>query len=107
MPERSVRANVIHTGEIGEAWLGLSGTEREENRMLEGLIIFLTEQAEGVRVSGSPGDMSSKVAGTCAHLMNAAAYKPWKGSKRVRHEAGTVRIGEGHQRTCVQPVGEK
>jgi len=73
VPERSVRANVIHTREMGEARLGLSGTE--ENRMLEGLIVFLTERAEGAGVSVLPGDMSSKVAGICAHLMNAAAYK--------------------------------
>ena len=75
--------------------------------MLEGLIVFLTERAEGARVSVPSGDMSSKVAVTCAHLMNAAAYKPWEASKGVRSEAGTVRIREGHRRTCVQPVSGK
>jgi len=90
---------------MGEARLGLSGTE--ENRMLEGLIVFLMERAEGARVSVPPGDMSSKVAGTCADLMNAATYKLWKASESVRSETGTVWIGEGHRRTCVQPVGEK
>jgi len=90
---------------MGEARLDLSGTE--ENRMLEGLIVFLTERAEGARVSVPPGDMSSKVAGTCAHLMNAAAYKPWKASKGVRSVAGTVQVREGHRRTCAQPVGER
>jgi len=75
--------------------------------MLEGLFVFLTERAEGVRVAVPLGDMGSKVAGTCAHLMNTAAYIPWKASKGVRREAGTVRIREGHWRTCGQPVGEK
>ena len=90
---------------MGEARLGLSGTEK--NRMLEGLIVFLTERAEGTRVSVPPGDMSSKVAGTCAHLMNAAAYKPRETSKGVRREAGAVLVRQGHRQTCVQPVGEK
>jgi len=88
---------------MGEAWLGLSRTE--ENRILEGLIVFLTEWAEGARVSVSPGDMCGNVASTCAHLMNAATIKLWKASEGVRSEACTVRIREGHRRTCVQPVG--
>jgi len=75
--------------------------------MLEGLFVFLTERAEGVGVSVPQGDMGSKVAGTCVYLMNAAAYKPWKASKGVRSEAGTVGIRDGYRRTCVQPVGER
>ena len=90
---------------MGEARLGLSGTE--ENRILERLIVFLTERGEGTRVSVPQGDMSSKVAGTCAHLMNAAAYKPWKARKGVRSEAGTVGVRERHRRTCAQQVGDK
>jgi len=58
---------------MGEARQGLSGTE--ENRMLEGHIVLLTERAEGARVYVPPGDMCSKVASTCAHLINAATYK--------------------------------
>jgi len=75
--------------------------------MLEGHIVFLTKRAEGARVSVPRGEKSSKVPGTCAHLMNAAAYKPWKASKGVWSEARTVRVREGHWRTCAQPVGEK
>ena len=75
--------------------------------MLEGVIVFLTERAHGARVSVPPGDMCSKVASTCAHLMNVATYKPWKASEAMRSEAGTVRIREGHWRTCIQPVSEK
>ena len=87
---------------MGEAGLGLSGAE--ENRVLEGLIVFLTEWAEGARISVPPGDMGSQVAGTCAHQVNAATYKSGKGSKGVRCEAGTVRIQRGYWRTHVQPV---
>ena len=36
--------------------------------MLEGLILFLKERQEGARISVPPGDMGSKVAGTCTHL---------------------------------------
>jgi len=75
--------------------------------MLEGLVVFLTDRAEGGRVSVPPGDMSSKMAGSCTHLMNAAAYGTWKAGKGVRNEGEAVRIREGHRRTCVQPVGEK
>jgi len=75
---------------MGEARLGLSGAE--EDHMLEGLIVFLTERAESAGISISPGDMGSKVAGTCSHLMDAATYKQWKASKGVSSEAGTVRI---------------
>jgi len=90
---------------MGEARLGLSGTE--VNRMLEGLIVFLTEWAEGARVSVPPGNVCSRLGRTCAHLMNAATYKPFKASEGVRSETRTVRIREVHRRTCVQPVGEK
>jgi len=75
--------------------------------MLEGLVVFLTEWAEGAGIFVPPGGMCCKVASTCAHLMNMATYKPWKASEGVRSEGGTVRIREGHRRTCVQPVGEK
>jgi len=64
----------------------------EEDRVLEGLIVFLTQRAEGTRVSVRPGDMGSKVAGTCPHLVNAATYKPRKASEGIRSEAGTVEI---------------
>jgi len=36
--------------------------------------------------------MSSKVAGTCVHLVNAAAYKLRKASEGVRGKAGTVKV---------------
>jgi len=75
---------------MGEARLDLSGSE--ENRVLERLIVFLTERAESARISIPPGDMGSKVAGTCAHLVNAATYKPRKTSEGMRSEVGTVCI---------------
>ena len=75
---------------MGEARLTFSGAE--ENRVLEGLIVFLTERAEGAGVPVPPGDMCGKVAGTCTHLVNAATYKPRKASKGVGGEAGTIRI---------------
>ena len=75
---------------MGEARLSLSGAE--ENRVLEGLIIFLTERAEGAGVPVPPGDMRGKVAGTSTHLVNAATYKSRKASKGVGSEAGTIRV---------------
>jgi len=75
---------------MGEARLDLSRTE--EDRVLEGLIVFLAERAEGASISVPPGDMGRKVAGSCAHLVNAAAYKPGKASEGVRSEAGTVKV---------------
>jgi len=48
--------------------------------MLEGLIVFLTEGAKGAGISGPPGDVCSKVARTCTHLMNTATYELWKAS---------------------------
>jgi len=75
---------------MGEARLGLSGAE--ENRVLEGLIVFLTERAEGAGVSVPPGGICSKVAGTGTHLLNAATYKSREASKGVGREAGTIRI---------------
>jgi len=90
---------------MGEARLGLSRTE--ENRVLEGLIIFLTERAEVARVSVPPGDMCSKVAITSADLMNAATNKPCMAREGRRSETGAVRIRERHRRTYVQPVGQK
>jgi len=75
---------------MGEARLVLSGAE--DNHVLEGLIVFLTEMAEGARFSVPPGDMTSKVAATCVHLVNAATHKPGKASEGVRSEPGTVNI---------------
>jgi len=89
-PEGSVRTNVIHTREIGEARPDLSRTE--EDRVLQGLIVFLAERAEGARVSIPPGVTGSKVAGMCAHLVNAAAYKPRQAGEGVRSETGTVQV---------------
>jgi len=79
---------------MGEARLGLSGAE--ENRLVEGLIVFLTERAEGAGVPTPPGDMCREVAGTCTHLVNAATYKLKEASKGMGSEAGTIRIREGH-----------
>jgi len=59
---------------MGETRPGLSWAE--ENRLLEGLIIFLTERANGAGMFVPPRDMCSKVASTCTYLMNAATYKP-------------------------------
>jgi len=42
------------------------------NCVLEGLIVFLTEWAEGAGVPVAPGDMCGKVSGTCTHLVYAA-----------------------------------
>jgi len=47
---------------MGETRLSLS--RAEENRVLEVLIVFLTERAEGAEVAVPPGDMCGKVAGT-------------------------------------------
>ena len=84
---------------MGELRVSLSGAE--ENRVLEGLIVFLTEWVEGAGVPVPSGDMCGKVAGTCTHLVNAATYTPRKASKGMGSEAGTIRIGEWHWRTCV------
>jgi len=46
---------------MGEARVSLSGAE--QNRVFEGLIVFLTERAEGAGVPVPPGDMCGKVAG--------------------------------------------
>jgi len=60
--------------------------------VFQGLVLFLAERAEGAGISIAPGDISSKVAGTCAHLVNAATYKPRKASEGVRSKAGTVEV---------------
>jgi len=77
----------------------MSLTGAEENGVLEGLIVFLTERAECAGVSVPPGDMCGKVASTCTHLVNAATYKSRKAIKGVGSEAGTLRIRDGHWRT--------
>jgi len=69
--------------------------------MLEGLIVFLTERAEGAGVPVPPGGRCGKVAGTCTHLVNAATYKSRKASKGMGIVAGTIRIGRGHWWTYV------
>jgi len=70
--------------------LGLSRVE--ENRVLEGLVVLLFKRAKGARNSVPPGGMGNKVAGTCAHLVNVAAYKLGKASEGVRSKAGTVKV---------------
>jgi len=55
---------------MGEASLDLSGTE--EDRVMEGLILLLTERAKGDGVSALPGDMGSKGASIGAQLVNVA-----------------------------------
>jgi len=70
--------------------VSLSGAE--ENGVLEGLIVFLTERAEGAGVPVPLGDMRGKVAGTCTHLVNAATYRGRKATKCVGSKAGTIRI---------------
>jgi len=75
---------------MGEARLGLSMAE--DDCMLEGLVVYLAEWAEGARISIAPGDMSSKVAGTCAHQVNAATYTLWKASEGMSSKAGTVEV---------------
>jgi len=72
-----------------------------ENRVLEGLIVFLTERAEGAGVLVPPGYMCGKVAGTCTHLVYEATYKSSKASKGMGSEAGTIRIGRGYWWTYV------
>jgi len=75
---------------MGETRLGL--TRAEDNRVLEGLVVFLAERAEGVGISIPLGDMSSKATGTCVHLVNAAAYKPRKAREGMRSKACPVEV---------------
>jgi len=75
-----------------------------ENRVLEGLIVFLTERAEGARITVSSGDVGSKVASTGAHLVNAATYILRKASESVRSEAGTIKICWSYWR-CNRSLG--
>jgi len=84
---------------MGEVRVSLSGAV--ENQVLEGLIVFLTERAEGAGVPIPPGYVCGKVAGTCMHLVYAATYKLRKASKGMGSEAGTIRIGRGHWWTYV------
>jgi len=84
---------------MGKAGVGLSGAV--ENRVLEGLIAFLTERTESAGVPAPPGNMRGKVAGTGTPLVNAATYKSRKASKGMGSEAGTIRIRGGHWRTQV------
>jgi len=72
-----------------------------ENRVLEGLIIFNRERAEGAGLPVDPGYMCGKVAGTRTHLVYAGTYKLNKASKGRGSEAGTIRIGRGHWLTYV------
>jgi len=85
--------------------VGLSGAV--ENRVLEGLIAFLTERAECAGVPAPPGNMCGKVAGTRTHMVNAATYKMRKASKGMGSETGTIRVVRGHRWTYVQPVSEE
>ena len=77
--------------------MGLSGAV--ENRVLEGLIAFLTERAECAGVPVPPGSMRGKVTGTRTHLVNAATYKSRKARKGMGSEASIIGIQEGHWRT--------
>jgi hypothetical protein len=90
---------------MGEARVSLSGAV--ENRVLEGLIVFLTERAEGAGVPVPPGNMRGKVAGTRTHLVYAATYKSRKASKGMGSKAGTIRVVGGHRWTYVQPVSKE
>jgi len=89
---------------MGEARLDLRGTE--EDRVIEGLIVFLTERAKGAVVSTLPGDVGSKVASTCVHLVNASIYKTRKASEGVRSETGMIQICRGYCRSHNEPVGK-
>jgi len=75
---------------MGEARLDLSRAEK--NGMTEGLIIFFTAWAEGAAVSVFPGDVGSKMASTCAHLVDTVRYKAWEACKDVWSETGIVQI---------------
>ena len=79
--------------------MSLSGAV--ENRVLEAVIVFITERAEGAGVPVPAGDMCGKVAGTCTHLVYAATYKSRKASKGMGSEAGTIKIGRGYWWTYV------
>jgi len=68
--------------------------------MLEELMVFLAETAESARISIPPGDMGSKVASTCAHLVNTATYKTRKTSEGMWREAGSVKVSRGNWRAC-------
>jgi len=99
LQEGTVRADIVHSGEMGEVRVSLNGAV--ENRVLERLIVFLTERAEGAGVPLPPGYICGKVAGTCTHLVYAATYKSRKASKGMGSEAGMIRIGTGHCWTYV------
>ena len=85
--------------------MSLSGAM--ENRVLEGLILFLTQRAEGAGVPVPPGYMCGKVAGTRTHLVYAATHISRKASKGMGSEAGTIRVVTGHRWTDIQPVSEE
>jgi len=90
---------------MGEARVSLSAAM--ENRVLEGLIVFLTERTDGAGVPVPPGYMCGKVAGTSTHLIYAATYKSRKASKGMGSEAGTIRVVRGHRWAYIQPLCEE
>ena len=58
--------------------------------MTEGLIVYLIAWAEGAAVSLFPQDVDSKMASTCAHLVDTARYKVWEACQGVWCETGIV-----------------
>ena len=58
--------------------------------MEERLFLFLTEGAERVSITVFPGDMCSKVADVCGHLVETAIYQMWEAGKGMQYETGTV-----------------
>jgi len=73
---------------MDEARLDLS--RAVEDRLIEGLIVFLTKRAKGAGVSTLPAGVGSQVASSGAHLVDAATYELRKPCKGMRSQRRTV-----------------
>jgi len=60
--------------------------------MTEALFTLLTAGIEGAGALILPGDISIKVAGTCAHLIDTATYEAWEAGEDVGSEASIVGV---------------
>jgi len=90
---------------MGEARFDLS--RAVENSITEGVIVLLTAGAESTSDSVPPGTMGSKVAGTCAHLVDMTTYEPWEASKGVRSKTTIVHVCCWYNGAHIEPVGEE
>jgi len=57
-----------------------------DNRVMEGLIVFLTERAKGAGVSTLPAGVGSQMASPRPDLLDAATSKPRKPSEGQQSE---------------------